>query len=52
MTLPQRTPLDEQVKGRMSFLPYVPHSITLTRIIEHLRAQLHTPSTPSALEVS
>lgn len=38
MTLPQRSPLDEQGKGRVSFLPYVPHTAILARIIDHLRA--------------
>ncbi|WP_157228921.1 hypothetical protein [Nocardia brevicatena] len=38
MTLPQRFPLDEQVMGRVSFLPYVPHTVILARVIDHLRA--------------
>lgn len=45
MTLPQRPPLDEQVKGRVSFLPYVPHTVILARVIDHLRAldNVHDP---------
>lgn len=38
MALPQRRPLDEQVKGRKSFLKDVPHTAILVRIAEHLRA--------------
>ncbi|WP_157228649.1 hypothetical protein [Nocardia brevicatena] len=37
MALPQRIPLDEQVKGRKSFLKDVPHTAILIRIAEHLR---------------
>ncbi|WP_157228973.1 hypothetical protein [Nocardia brevicatena] len=43
MTLPRRTALPSDEKGRTSFLHCVPHSIILTRIVEHLRAQLHAP---------
>lgn len=37
MALPRRRPLDEQVKGRKSFLKDVPNAAILIRIAEHLR---------------
>ncbi|WP_157228930.1 hypothetical protein [Nocardia brevicatena] len=48
MTLPQRPPLDEQVKGRKSFLQDVPHQVILTKVIDHLRAP---EQAPDSLEV-
>ncbi|WP_157228963.1 hypothetical protein [Nocardia brevicatena] len=49
MTLPQRPRLDEQIKGRMSLLPYVPHAVILTKVIDRLRA---LDNTPDPLEVA
>lgn len=43
MALPQRFPIDEQVKGRKSFLQDVPHRAILTKVIDHLRAPAQTP---------
>lgn len=49
MTLPQRPRLDEQIKGPMSFLPYVPHAVILTKIIDRLRT---LDNAPDPLEVA
>ncbi|WP_157224226.1 hypothetical protein [Nocardia paucivorans] len=44
MTLPQRRGLPDHEKGRMSFLHYVPHSVILHRIVEHLRSLENAPA--------